>query len=132
MPVFSSTEKMYEVLGTLFRNLMEEREVHEKFQKAGITIKFDISSPKGEIWLADSVICGPCDKKPTVQMFMDGDTCHAFWLKEISMPAALAKGKIRAKGPIPKILKLLPLVKNAYDIYPELAKSHGILNEKTA
>ena len=38
-----------------------------------------------------------------------------------------AKGKIKAKGPMPKVLKLLPLLKPAYAAYPGIAKEHGLL-----
>jgi hypothetical protein len=42
------------------------------------------------------------------------------------MPVALAKGLIKAKGPMPKVIKLLPLLKPAYREYPALAKTHGL------
>jgi hypothetical protein len=38
---------------------------------------------------------------------------------------ALAKKQIIAKGPIPKILKLLPAVQPLYKVYPELLKEKG-------
>jgi len=59
-------------------------------------------------------------------MSLSGDSCHKFWLKQLTMPVALAKRQIKAKGPIPKVLKLLPMLKPAYEAYPEIAKSHGI------
>ena len=59
-------------------------------------------------------------------MSLSGDTCHKFWLQEVSMPVALAKGLIKAKGPFPKVLKLLPLLKPAYAAYPAIAKEHGL------
>jgi hypothetical protein len=43
------------------------------------------------------------------------------------MPVALAKGLIKAKGPMPKVIKLLPLLKPAYAAYPEIAKKHGLV-----
>ncbi|MBW1989947.1 MAG: SCP2 sterol-binding domain-containing protein [Deltaproteobacteria bacterium] len=128
MPVFESTEKMYEVLGALFNHLMEHPDVREKFQAAGITVRFEINDPKGEIWLSpeDGVICGPCEHTPTVTMTLSGDSCHKFWKKELSLPVALAKRQIKSRGPINKILKLLPLLKPAYEAYPEIAKKRGI------
>jgi hypothetical protein len=60
-------------------------------------------------------------------MDLSGDSCHLFWLKELSLPIALAKRKIKARGPMPKVLKLLPMLKPAYEAYPEIAKAHGIL-----
>ena len=42
------------------------------------------------------------------------------------MPVALAKGLIKVKGPMPKVLKLLPLLKPAFRAYPEHARKYGI------
>ncbi len=131
MAVFANTDKMYEVLGSLFKTLLGDSEVGPKFVESGIIIKFNINNPDGIIWLTNDdggkVICGPSDHKTTVEMTLDGDTCHRFWLQEISMPVALSKGLIKAKGPLPKVLKLLPLLKPAYQAYPDIAKKHGIL-----
>jgi hypothetical protein len=128
MPVFQSTEKMYEVLGALFTSLMEQQDVAEKFFAAQITILFEIHEPAGQIWLDPNggVVCGHADLKPTITMTLSGDSCHKFWLKELTMPVALATRKIKSKGPIPKVLKLLPLLKPAYEIYPEIARKHGV------
>jgi hypothetical protein len=128
MAVFSSTEKMYEVLGTLFEALMNDPVVGPKYAESNIIIKFIINDPDGFIWLTSEpkVICGEADLKPTIEMSLSGDSCHKFWLKEISLPVALAKGLVKAKGPMPKVLKLLPLLKPAYEAYPEIAKKHNL------
>lgn len=129
MAIFDSTEKMYEVLGDLFRSLLAHPVVGPKFLEAGITIKFSIDNPDGYIWLCPDgeIICGEHAAKPTVEMSLSGDTCHQFWLQQIKMPVALAKGLIKAKGPMPKVLNLLPLLKPAYEAYPGIAEKHGIL-----
>ena len=128
MAIFANTEKMYEVLGELFNTLMKDESVYQKYLDSNITIKFDIFDPAGYIWLTSDgkVICGEADLKPTILMTLSGDSCHKFWLKELTLPIALAKGHIKAKGPMPKVLKLLPLLKPAYEAYPEIAKKHNI------
>ena len=128
MPVFESTEKMYEVLGTLFEVLANDPVVGPKYVASNIVSKFTIHDPEGYIWLDKDakVICGPADLKPTVEMSLSGDTCHKFWLQQIKMPVALAKGLIKAKGPLPKVIKLLPLLEPAYATYPEIARKHGL------
>jgi hypothetical protein len=136
MAVFENREKMHAVLGGLFENLVAHPEFGPKFAATGITIKFDITSPNDQLWITPGdgkkgeVIWGDTDLKATVEMFLSSETCHKFWLRHISMPIALAKGLIKAKGPMPKVLKLLPLLKPAYDMYPEHAKSHGLSIEK--
>ena len=42
------------------------------------------------------------------------------------MIASLTRREMVAKGPIPKILKLLPVIKPAYQLYPEYLKSKGL------
>ncbi len=128
MPVFESTEKMYEILGGLFRKLLSDPVMGPKYVESDIVIKFEISEPAGQIWLTKEgeVICGSTDLKPTIEMTLSGDTCHKFWLKQISMPIALAKRLIKAKGPMPKVLKLLPMLKPAYEAYPAIAEENGL------
>ena len=41
MATFESTQKMYDVLGELFRTLMENEDVAEKFLDAKLTILFN-------------------------------------------------------------------------------------------
>lgn len=132
MPVFENTAKMQEVLGGLFEKLLRDPDFGPKFVKADIVIKFNISEPNAELWVTPGdgsigqVVWGKQDIKPTVEMTLSGDTCHQFWLQQISMPIALAKGLIKAKGPMPKVLKLLPLLKPAYAAYPDWARSQGL------
>ncbi len=130
MAVFENTDKMYIVLGALFNKLVKDPSVGPQFIEANIIIKFAIDNPNGDIWLSPNnggeVICGPSGLAPTIEMSLSGDTCHKFWLQEVSMPVALAKGLIKAKGPLPKVLKLLPLLKPAYEAYPAIAKEHGL------
>lgn len=131
MAVFENTAKMYEVLGTLFNTLLKDPTAGPKFLESDIVIKFDIFDPNGAIWLSKEnggeVICGSANLKPTIEMTLSGDSCHKFWLQELSMPVALAKGHIKAKGPMPKVIKLLPLLKPAYEAYPDIAKKFGLI-----
>lgn len=136
MPIFENKQKMQDVLGELFVALMADPVVGPKFKKANVVIKYNIDDPDGTLWLfpdrepEEAVVWGSVDAKADVEMSLSGDTCHKFWLKHISMPVALAKGLVKTKGPLPKVLKLLPLLKPAYDMYPEHAKSHGLSIEK--
>ena len=132
MAVFESVEKMQEVLGGLFEKLLADPEFAPKYLKADIIIKFNITDPLAELWITPGdgtrgeVLWGRTDLKPAVEMTLSGDTCHRFWLQQISMPVALAKGLIKAKGPMPKVRKLLPLLKPAYQTYPDWARSKGL------
>jgi hypothetical protein len=63
--------------------------------------------------------------KPNVEMSMKADVAHQFWHGKINLMAALARRQIIAKGPIPKILKLLPAVAPMYEMYPRILRDIG-------
>ncbi len=127
MAVFSSTEAMYDTLGSLFRTLLADPTFGPAFKKENIIVRFTIDAPEGQIWITpQEVICGNASHTPNIEMWLSGDTCHHFWLKKVNLPIALARGLIRAKGPMPKIMKLLPMLKPAYEIYPAIAQKKGL------
>ena len=59
-------------------------------------------------------------------MELSGDTVHKYWLKQISLPVALATQKIKSKGSIPKVLKLLPYLKPVFEAYPSYCKKYNL------
>ena len=63
--------------------------------------------------------------KPVVEMSMKADVAHRFWLGKVNITAAMAKGQVKAKGPIPKILKLVPLTKILFPRYREALVRSG-------
>jgi hypothetical protein len=50
-------------------------------------------------------------------MTMKADVANQFWLGKLNLLAALSRRQMVAKGPIPKILKLLPAIQPAYAKY---------------
>ncbi len=127
MAVFGSTDQMYDALGALLRALYADPTFGPAFRKENLVVRFVMHEPDGEISVTPAgVVCGPTSEKPTIEMWLSGDTCHRFWLKKVNLPIALAKGLIRAKGPLPKIMKLLPLLKPAYGMYPDIARQNGL------
>ncbi|HQG33057.1 MAG TPA: hypothetical protein P5244_15800 [Syntrophales bacterium] len=127
MPVFKSTEHLYETLGSFWKYLYERDDFSGGLKSTGIQIKFEISDPPAIIWAGpDGIEFGEQSLKPDVTMKLSGDTCHAYWKKEISLPVALAKRKIVSKGNISKVMKLLPLVKPAFEMYPGFMSKYGL------
>ena len=58
-------------------------------------------------------------------MSMEADTAHRFWLGEVNVTVALARGQIKAKGPVAKILKLVPLTKPVFPRYKAQLEADG-------
>ncbi len=135
MATFKDADQLYDLLGGLFDELTKDANIAEKFAASGLVIQFVYRNPDSEIWLDASkkdpdnigVICGPAEGLTAeVEMSMEADTAHQFWLGNVNLMVALTRKQIVAKGPIPKIMKLLPVIKPAYDVYKNMLKERGL------
>ena len=128
MAVFNDAQQMYEVLGSLWNYVIAETEFGPKLKEYEITYKFVISDPNGIIFVAhDEVLTGDAGNRDAViTMELSGETVHDFWLKKVNLPVALATRKIKSRGPIPKVLKILPYLKPVYELYPSYCEKYGL------
>lgn len=130
MGYYKDTEQLYEILGEFFNYLKENPEIGPKVIQSGLIIQFKYEDPDGIIYIHcpnNQIIIGEnLEIKPDVEMFMKADTAHKLWLGKVNLMVALTKGDIKAKGPIPKIMKLLPIIKGAYAIYKDFLKQKGL------
>jgi hypothetical protein len=131
MPVFKDEAEVYQYTGGIFEDALADPEIGPKFADSGVILKvthtepdavFTVDMPAGKVLYGDDARNGP---KPVVEMFMKADVGHRFWLGKVNISIALAKGEMRAKGPVPKILKLVPLAKGLFPRYREKLEKDG-------
>ena len=126
MPYFKDADEVYAYIGRLFQDLAEDDEMAVKFRKANTIVQYQYREPESRITvrLIDGeegrVDCGETSMEPEVVMTMDADTAHRFWLGKVNVTVALARGQMKAKGPVAKILKLVPLVKPVFPRYRQI------------
>ncbi len=130
MPVFESPEKLQEVLGGFFHYLTSVDTIAPKLLASKLVLKFNYKEPEFAITVDLSgekavITYNDQEKKPDVEMSMKADVAHRFWFGKVNLVIALARREMVAKGPIPKILKLLPIIKPAYEIYPKYLQEKG-------
>ncbi|MEW5945738.1 MAG: SCP2 sterol-binding domain-containing protein [bacterium] len=129
MGIFRDTEHFYQVLEPFFNRLKDDPEIGPKVMASGLVIKFIYTEPDAVLTIdcpGTRVIAGENDLKPDVEMSMKADTAHRFWLGNLNLMVALTKREMIAKGPIAKIMKLLPIIKNSYDMYKAYLKEIGM------
>lgn len=127
MSVYQDSDHMYEILGTLWRQLIDHPQSGPKFKETELKIKYNLSDPQGTLWVTpDGVFTGEQNLKADVEMTLSGDTAHKFWLREISLPVALAKKLITSKGSMNKVMKLIPQLKPLHEMYPEVCDKYGL------
>jgi len=128
---FKDADEVYEFIGTLFTDLATDEELGPKFRKANTIVQYRYSNPDSVITVKmldgedGQVDLGDTQLEPEVVMAMDADTAHKFWLGKVNVTVALARGQMKAKGPVAKILKLVPLVKPVFPRYRAMLEEKG-------
>ena len=131
MPYFKDADEVYAYIGKLFQDLAEDEELAPKFQKANTIVQYRYREPESMITVSlredgdGRVDCGDTDMEPEVVMSMEADTAHRFWLGKVNVTVALARGQMKAKGPVAKILKLVPLTKPIFPRYRAILEESG-------
>jgi putative sterol carrier protein len=128
---FKDEQEVYDTIGRLFVDLMQDDELMPKFRKANTIVQYAFRNPDSTITVRmqesaePQVDLGDTDMEPEVVMSMEADTAHKFWLGKVNVTVALARGQMKAKGPVAKILKLVPLVKPVFPRYRAQLEAQG-------
>ncbi len=131
MTYFKDEPEVYEHIGRLFVDMMADEQLATQFKRADTIVQYRFRDPDSTITVKmldgedTQVDLGPTELAPEVVMSMDADTAHRFWLGRVNVTVAMAKGQIKAKGPVAKILKLVPLVKPVFPRYHAQLEQSG-------
>ncbi|HEX8065354.1 MAG TPA: SCP2 sterol-binding domain-containing protein [Thermoleophilaceae bacterium] len=131
MAYFSDAQEVYDFIGKLFEDLVDDPELGPKFKRANTIVQYQYRNPESQITVKiregeeTQVDLGESDLEPEVVMTMEADTAHRFWLGKVNVTVALARGQMKAKGPVAKVLKLVPLVKPVFPRYRTMIENAG-------
>ncbi|HMA27389.1 MAG: SCP2 sterol-binding domain-containing protein [Solirubrobacterales bacterium] len=131
MAYFKDAQGVYETIGKLFVDLALDDELGPRFREANTIVQYDYREPDSTITVRlqegqpGDVDFGETEMEPEVVMSMEADTAHRFWLGRVNVTVALARGQIKANGPVAKILKLVPLTKPVYPRYKAQLEAQG-------
>ena len=126
MPVFKDEAEVYQHIGGIFEEALADPVIGQKFADSGVILRvthtepdsiFTVDMPSKKVLYGDDARNGP---KPVVEMKMAADVGHQFWLGNVNISLALAKGQMRAKGPVPTILKLVPIASKVFPRYQKM------------
>jgi hypothetical protein len=138
MSYFKDSQECDQILGGFFRKMSEGVagkdpvlvEIQRKLAEMGLIVKFiwrepvlsltlDFTKEPFGVYANDETI------NPTATFTLTADNGHRFWHGQINLAKALTTKTIVARGPIPKILKLLPVIEPMYKRYPAYLKDIG-------
>lgn len=129
MALFADEAEVYDYLGGVFRMGLQDPKLVEALQPSGVVLRIVYTDPDAVITVdmpnAEVHTGAGTGPDPNVELFMTADTGNRFWLGKVVLPVALAKGDVRAKGPVAKLLKMLPLAKQLFGPYKQDLEQRG-------
>ncbi|WP_407684925.1 SCP2 sterol-binding domain-containing protein [Mycobacterium sp. HUMS_1102779] len=128
MGVFKDGDEATKYIAGIFEKAVADESIGDQLAASGVVLQLNCSDPDIQITVDmpnKKVFTGSCDLSPTVAMSMTSDMANRFWQGKLNLAVSLAKGQVRAKGPVPKILKLVPVAKKLFPRYEELLRAEG-------
>ncbi len=129
--VFNNKEALYDVLVEFYELLKKNRDIGPALAKTNLCVQFRYHKPSAVITIDATsdqikIVKGEFDGKPEVTMTMSADFAHKFWHGKANLITALTRRQVVAKGNVPKTLKLLPILRPAFSLYPNFLRKKGL------
>lgn len=131
MGIYNDKEEMKTILSHLWEKIFNTPEIVNSVSGEKLVVRFRYSDLKTDLYIdlskdTPTFYWDPDhDVKIDVDMILSSETSHKFWMQDLNVPLAIASRKIIAKGSIQKALKLIPALKPAFPMYPEVLTQLG-------
>ena len=133
---YRDTDQLFEIYGYFLDRVLRDDKIGSKMARAGIVIKFvytdpdceitiDLKNPPAKPGYHGSFYLGPCDLKADVWSKQSADHSHRFWHGYENPIASVARGKVKQGGNVMAMLKLLPVVRSAFKMFPVALEEMG-------
>jgi putative sterol carrier protein len=134
--VYATSDDVYKYLGRIFEMAFEDPELAAKLYETKTTMTLHYKNPDSTIfidWGNGKVQFGDdATAEPDVHLYMESDTAHRFWLGKVNVPVAMAKGQIKTRGAVAKVLKIAPMMKPLFSKYEGILRDNGLEHLITA
>jgi alcohol dehydrogenase len=133
--VFPDSETLYRVLGGFFEHLKVDPQIGGPLKNSRLCVQFAFENPTATMTIdarGEEVRIyrgAEFSGEPEVTMRMSADFAHAFWHGQVNLVSALTRRQVVARGNVPKTLKLLPILKPAYALYPQYLAEVGMADK---
>jgi hypothetical protein len=126
MAYFKDAAELYEVFGKLFDRVRTDPKVGRAIANINMVFQYHYTDPDSWVTINArdkpaegylTAVMGETDLKPDVYMEMDADFAHEFYLGKGNVMVAMTRGRIKSRGKMTKLLKLLPVIKPIFAMY---------------
>jgi hypothetical protein len=129
MSLFKDAPEFQKVFDTFMTDVLSHPLIGPKLQKSNLIVQFqytdpdvtitiDFKSPPKDPKRAGNFTWGETKLVPDVTFIQSADFSNRFWQGKENVIAAMAKRLVTARGSIPKALKLIPVIRPSFRIYP--------------
>ena len=131
MTPFKDKEELVTILSALWDEIFNTPEITHKVAAEKLIVKFRFTDFETNLYIDNKGDTPkyywdpPDDVAFDVEMIQTSETSHQFWMEKLNVPMAIATRKVVAKGSVQKALKLIPALKPAFALYPEILKRMG-------
>ena len=128
MTQFKDSEQVASMAKELWETVLSDEASADMVRKIGLSVYTEFSNPEVHLWInADEVIAGEAAKKESmIQLKMDWEVGNDLYSDKSGLTPAISSGKMKVKGPLLKLMKIVPLLKRAQSIWPDVCKKHNI------
>jgi len=126
MAHFESDADVYAQLGGILSNLVYNAARREQLRQADAVVQFAFREPQATVTFdvregkRARIDLGDTKLRPDVVLAMDADVGHALLTGELHPTIALARGDVRTKGSVNKVLRVIPVTVGAHEVEADL------------
>lgn len=129
MPSFSDVDELNRYIGGIFEEAFRDETVGPKLAATGMSLRMNFTEPDAAITidLANRKILSGDDALVDADavLNMSSETANGYWQGKVSLPLAMAKGKLTIGGSAAQLLKLAPIAKDLHPRYVSMLKADG-------
>ena len=116
MGQFATEQEVYDGLGAVLKNAAADGGARARLQQADAIVQYRLTDPAATITVdarasSDTKVdLGETQLEPEIVFLLPADTAQKLFAGDLALTEALATGEIASKGPVAKMLKMLPAI----------------------
>ncbi|AIJ24660.1 MULTISPECIES: SCP2 sterol-binding domain-containing protein [Amycolatopsis methanolica group] len=124
MAGFATVDEVNTYIGGIFERALQDENIGPKLAATGMVLRMNFTDPDSAVTVdlvAKKVLTGAeALVDADAELSMSSDTANRYWQGKVSLPLALAKGKLKIGGSAAQLLKLAPITKDLYPVYVDM------------
>ncbi|MEO3862687.1 SCP2 sterol-binding domain-containing protein [Acrocarpospora sp. B8E8] len=126
---FRSADEVHQFLGGTFEEALADDSIGPKLAGTGMSLRMDYTDPDTTVRVdfpTRQILVGAAAAiESDATLSMTADTANQYWQGKVSLPLAMARGKVKIGGLASQLLKLTPVAKDLYPRYVKMLADNG-------